>query len=65
MGLSLPGSASTPAEHPDKKKECENAGKAVRLLLERDIKPLDILSRKSLENAIVLTMALGGMLYRR
>ena len=60
LGLSLPYSSSTPAEDPAKAEECRRAPAAVRLLLERDLKPLDILTPKSFENAMVLVMAVGG-----
>ncbi|MCA9200111.1 MAG: dihydroxy-acid dehydratase, partial [Planctomycetales bacterium] len=60
LGMSLPYSASIPAEDPDKAKECIEAGKAVRLLLEKDIKPRDIMTRDAFENAMVVVMALGG-----
>lgn len=60
MGMSLPYSSSIPAEDPAKLQECLDAGAAVRLLLEKDIKPRDIITRDSLENAMVLIMALGG-----
>jgi len=60
MGLSLPYSSSMPAEESGKVEECRRAGAAVRALLERDLKPLDILSRKSLENALAVVMAVGG-----
>jgi dihydroxy-acid dehydratase len=60
MGMTLPYSSSIPAEHPDKLKECMEAGKAIRVLLERDIKPRDIMTRAAFENAMVLTMAVGG-----
>jgi dihydroxy-acid dehydratase len=60
MGLSLPFSSSIPAEDPGKAQECRRAGAAVRLLLERDLKPLDILTRRSLENALAVVMAVGG-----
>jgi dihydroxy-acid dehydratase len=60
MGLSLPYSSSIPAEDAGKADECRRAGAAIRTLLERDLKPLDILSRKSLENALVMIMAVGG-----
>jgi dihydroxy-acid dehydratase len=60
MGLSLPSSSSVPAEDPGKAQECRRAGAAVRTLLERDLKPLDILTRKSLENALAMVMAVGG-----
>ena len=60
MGLSLPYSSSTPAEDEGKADECRRAGAAIRHLLERDLKPLDILTRKSLENALAVIMAVGG-----
>ena len=60
LGLSLPYSSSLPAEDPGKAEECRRAGAAVRVLLERDLKPLDILSRKSFENALTMVMAVGG-----
>jgi dihydroxy-acid dehydratase len=60
LGLSLPYSSSIPADHPDKTEECRRAGAAIRVLLERDLKPLDIVTRVSLENALVMVMALGG-----
>jgi dihydroxy-acid dehydratase len=60
MGLSLPYSSSIPAEDAGKADECRRAGAAIRTLLERDVKPLDILTRKSLENALVMIMAVGG-----
>ena len=60
MGLSLPYSSSTPAEDAGKADECRRAGAAIHTLLERDLKPLDILTRKSLENALVMIMAVGG-----
>ena len=60
MGLSLPYSSSIPAEDPGKAEECRRAGAAVRTLLERDLKPRDILTRESLENALTMVMALGG-----
>lgn len=60
MGLSLPYSASNPAVSVDKLQECKKIGAAMKLLLEKDIKPLDIVTKKSIENAITVTMALGG-----
>lgn len=60
LGMSLPYSASIPAEDPDKKQECLAAGAAIRNLLEKDIKPRDIMTRAAFENAMVITMALGG-----
>jgi dihydroxy-acid dehydratase len=60
LGMSLPYSASTPAEDPRKMEECIAAGAAMRVLLERDIKPSDIMTRQAFENAMVVVMALGG-----
>ncbi len=60
LGMSLPYSSSTPAEYPEKRAECRAAGAAVRKLLERDLKPRDIMTRSAFENAMVVVMALGG-----
>jgi dihydroxy-acid dehydratase len=60
LGMSLPYSASTPAVDPGKQEECLRAGAAMRLLLEKDIKPRDIMTREAFENAIVVVMATGG-----
>ncbi|WP_018627988.1 dihydroxy-acid dehydratase [Niabella aurantiaca] len=60
MGMSLPYSSSNPALSEEKKKECAAAGKAIRLLLEKDIKPRDIMTRTAFENAITVIMVLGG-----
>jgi len=60
MGMSLPYSSSIPAVDPAKLEECIQAGAAIRLLLERDIKPRDIMTRDAFENAMVIVMALGG-----
>ncbi len=60
LGLSLPYSSSLPADDPGKMDECRRAGAAVRLLLERDLKPRDILTRKAFDNALALVMAVGG-----
>ena len=60
MGMSLPYSSSNPALSQEKKDECLAAGKAIRNLLEKDIKPKDIMTRKAFENAMVVIMALGG-----
>ncbi len=60
LGLSLPYSSCTPAEDPRKLRECDQAGKAMRLLLEQDLKPRDLVTRASFENAMVLITALGG-----
>ena len=60
LGMSLPYSSSNPALSPEKRAECEFAGAAIRLLLEKDIKPRDIMTRKAFENAITIVTALGG-----
>ena len=60
LGMSLPFSSSNPALSEEKQQECRDAGKAIRLLLERDIKPRDIMTRKAFENAITVIMILGG-----
>ncbi len=60
LGMSLPYSSSNPALSEDKKRECEDAGKAIRILLEKDIKPRDIMTRKAFENAITIVAVLGG-----
>jgi len=60
MGMSLPWSSSTPAVDPGKLEECFKAGEAIKNLLEKDIKPLDIMTREAFENAMVLITVLGG-----
>ncbi len=60
LGMSLPYNSSNPAVNDAKEKECIEAGKALRFLLENDIKPSDIVTRKSIENAIRLVIILGG-----
>ena len=60
LGMSLPYSSSNPAVSQDKTVECARVGKAVRKLLELDLKPRDILTKKSFENAIRLITVLGG-----
>lgn len=60
LGMSLPYSSSNPATSEEKKQECLAAGKAIRYLLEKDIKPSDIMTRKAFENAITVIMVLGG-----
>ena len=60
LGMSLPYSSSNPAVSQDKLQECEDAGKAIRILLEKDIKPKDIMTRKAFENAITIVAVLGG-----
>jgi len=60
LGMSLPYSSSNPATSDEKKAECLAAGKAIKILLEKDIKPSDIMTREAFENAIALVMVLGG-----
>lgn len=60
LGMSLPYSSSNPADSEEKKLECLQAGKAIRVLLEKDIKPKDIMTKKAFENAITLIMIFGG-----
>lgn len=60
LGMSLPFSSSNPALSEEKQKECREAGQAIRLLLEKDIKPSDIMTRKAFENAVTVIMVLGG-----
>lgn len=60
MGMTLPGSSSNPAESPAKIKECLEAGLAIRNLLEKDIRPRDILTRAAFENAMVVVNITGG-----
>ncbi len=60
MGMSLPYSSSFPAESQGKIGECQQAGKAIKVLLEKDIKPSDIMTRQAFENAMVLITTLGG-----
>jgi dihydroxy-acid dehydratase len=60
MGMSLPYSSSNPAISKEKKQECLDAGKYIRLLMEKDIKPRDIMTREAFENAITIVIALGG-----
>ncbi|GAA4847326.1 dihydroxy-acid dehydratase [Algivirga pacifica] len=60
LGLSLPYSSSNPATSPEKLAECEAAGRVMRQLLKDDLKPKDILTKKSFENALTVIMALGG-----
>jgi dihydroxy-acid dehydratase len=60
MGLSLPYSSSSPARSEEKKKECREIGSAIYNLLERDLKPKDIVTKQSIRNAMVLLTVLGG-----
>ena len=60
LGMALPYNSSNPAVSPDKKEECARVGAALRHLVAQDIKPKDIVTQKSLENAIRLVAVLGG-----
>ena len=60
LGMSLPGSSSQDAVSQDKKLDCQNAGGAIKNLLDLDIKPSDIMTKKAFENSIAVTIALGG-----
>ncbi|KAI6085530.1 dihydroxy-acid dehydratase [Hypoxylon rubiginosum] len=60
MGLSLPGSSSYPALSPEKARECERAAEVIKTTMEKDIRPRDLLTKESFENALVVTMILGG-----
>ncbi|TWW00963.1 dihydroxy-acid dehydratase [Chitinophaga pinensis] len=60
LGMSLPYSSSNPALSKDKKEECLSAGKYIHILLEKDIKPSDIMTLEAFENAATVVMALGG-----
>ena len=60
LGLSLPNSSAQEAVFSDKKEDCERAGAAVMRMIEADLKPSDIVSKKSFENAITVVIALGG-----
>jgi len=60
MGLTLPYSSTAPATSEKKKAECLSAGKYIRLLLEKDIKPSDILSYEAICNGVRVAMVLGG-----
>ncbi|GBG07305.1 dihydroxy-acid dehydratase [Paenibacillus agaridevorans] len=60
LGMTIPGSSSTPAVSPDKAAECAAAGRQVISLLEQEIYPKDIMTKKAFENAITVVMALGG-----
>ena len=60
LGMSLPNSSSNTALSEDKQKECAAVGEAIKILLQKDIKPKDIMTRKAFENAITVVMVLGG-----
>lgn len=60
LGMSMPYSSSIPANDDQRKNISKEAGKAIRLIIEQDIKPLDIINKKSIENAVTTVVALGG-----
>lgn len=60
LGMTLPYSASCPAEDPAKQEECFRAGAVIKNLLELDLKPRDIMTREAFENAMVIVSVLGG-----
>ena len=60
LGMTLPFNSSNPASGEEKKEDALKAGEAMRILLEKDIKPSDVITKKSLENAIRLVTILGG-----
>ena len=60
LGMSLPYSSSNPAVSQEKIEDCKAVGQAMRLLIEKDLKPLDIVTKKSLKNALRLIAVLGG-----
>lgn len=60
LGMSLPFSSSNPALSPEKKQECLDAGKAIKVLLEKDIKPKDIMTKAAFVNAMTMVVVLGG-----
>jgi dihydroxy-acid dehydratase len=56
MGMSLPGSSSTPAAYKEKKEECDSVGEVMLNMLKKDIKPRDIMTREAFENAMVSSL---------
>ncbi|OAP60417.1 dihydroxy-acid dehydratase [Fonsecaea erecta] len=60
MGLTLPGSSSSPATSSTKMRECSKAGKYIRICMEKNIRPRDLLTKRAFENALTMTMVLGG-----
>jgi dihydroxy-acid dehydratase len=60
MGLTLPGSSSTPAESPAKRRECMKAAEVIKNALAKNIRPRDLITKESFENALVMTMIMGG-----
>ncbi|KAF4981880.1 hypothetical protein FZEAL_2400 [Fusarium zealandicum] len=60
LGMTLPGSSSSPAEDASKRAECEKIGPAIRNILKEDIRPRDIMTRQAFEDAMIITTILGG-----
>src|SRR5690554_1388639 len=60
LGMSLPGSSAQEATSAEKRKDCQQAGRAIQWLIDNDVKPSDIMTRKAFENAITIVIALGG-----
>ncbi|KAI1487095.1 dihydroxy-acid/6-phosphogluconate dehydratase [Biscogniauxia mediterranea] len=60
MGMTLPGSSSYPASSPEKARECERAAEIIKTTMAKDIRPRDLLTKEAFENALVITMILGG-----
>ena len=60
LGMSLPGSSAQEAISPEKREDCRQAGEAIQWLIDNDIKPSDIMTRKAFENAITMVIVLGG-----
>ncbi|KAK1969116.1 dihydroxy-acid dehydratase [Colletotrichum sublineola] len=60
LGMTMPGSSSSPAEHASKRAECEGIGAAIKNILREDIRPRDIMTRQAFENAMVVVNILGG-----
>ncbi|KAK1998307.1 dihydroxy-acid dehydratase [Colletotrichum falcatum] len=60
LGMTMPGSSSSPAEDPSKRAECEGIGAAIKNILREDIRPRDIMTRQAFENAMIVVNILGG-----
>mgnify|MGYP001252793759 CR=1 FL=1 len=60
MGLTLPGSSSHPAKSPEKMRECKRAASTIKMLMEKDIRARDLMTRAAFENAVKITILMGG-----
>ncbi|KAI6093202.1 dihydroxy-acid dehydratase [Hypoxylon rubiginosum] len=60
LGMTLPGSSSFPADDPNKIKECEQIGEAIKIAMKEDIRPRDVMTREAFEEAMVVVNILGG-----